>query len=125
MNDEISIDEEMVLETESVFSKDDSDIKSIVPFFKALSELRKAGALAGENREFKRDVKFEELIMDPSFNPATLTDSEVVKLNEYMDYIQSVLINDDKNKLLKAINNISKGKKVKVKHRWRDIKKKG
>ena len=54
-----------------------------------------------------------------------LTDSEVVKLNEYMDYIQSILINDDKNKLLKAINNISKGKKVKVKHRWRDIKKKG
>ena len=125
MNDEISIDEEMVLETESVFSKDDSDIKSIVPFFKALSELRKAGALAGENKEFKRDVKFEELIMDPSFNPATLTDSEVVKLNEYMDYIQSVLINDDKNKLLKAISNISKGKKAKVKHRWRDIKKKG
>ena len=29
MNDEISIDEEMILETESVFSKDDSDIKSI------------------------------------------------------------------------------------------------
>lgn len=125
MNDEISIDEEMVFETESVFSKDDSDIKSIVPFFKALSELRKAGALAGENKEFKRDIKFEELIMDPSFNPATLTDSEVVKLNEYMDYIQSVLINDDKNKLLKAIDSISKGKKVKVKHRWRDIKKKG
>ena len=125
MNDEISIDEEMVFETESAFSKDDSDIKSIVPFFKALSELRKAGALAGENKEFKRDIRFEELIMDPSFNPATLTDSEVVKLNEYMDYIQSVLINDDKNKLLKAISNISKGKKVKVKHRWRDIKKKG
>lgn len=125
MNEEISIDEQVVFETESVFSKDDSDIKSIVPFFKALSELRKAGALAGENKEFKRDVKFEELIMDPSFNPATLTDSEVVKLNEYMDYIQSILINDDKNKLLKAINNISKGKKVKVKHRWRDIKKKG
>ena len=109
MNDEISIDEEMVLETESAFSKDDSDIKSIVPFFKALSELRKAGALAGENKEFKRDIRFEELIMDPSFNPATLTDSEVVKLNEYMEYIQSVLINDDKNKLLKAISNISKG----------------
>ena len=125
MNEEISIDEEMVFETESVFSKDDSDIKSIVPFFKALSELRKAGALAGENKKFKRDIKFEELIMDPSFNPATLTDSEIVKLNEYMDYIQSVLINDDKNKLLKAIDNISKGKKVKVKHRWRDIKKKG
>ena len=123
MNEEISIDEEMVLETESVFFKDDSDIKSIVPFFKALSELRKDGALAGENKEFKRDVRFEELIMDPSFNPATLTDSEVVKLNEYMDYIQSVLINDDKNKLLKAISNISKGKKVK--HRWRDVKKKG
>lgn len=125
MNEEISIDEEIVLETESVFFKDDSDIKSIVPFFKALSELRKAGALAGENKEFKRDIKFEELIMDPSFNPATLTDSEVVKLNEYMDYIQSVLINDDKNKLLKAIDSISKGKKVKAKHRWRDVKKKG
>ena len=125
MNEEIDIDDQVVFETESVFSKDDSDIKSIVPFFKALSELRKAGALAGENKEFKRDIKFEELIMDPSFNPATLTDSEVVKLNEYMDYIQSILINDDKNKLLKAINNISKGKKVKVKHRWRDIKKKG
>ena len=125
MNEEIDIDDQVVFETESVFSKDDSDIKSIVPFFKALSELRKAGALAGENKEFKRDVKFEELIMDPSFNPATLTDSEVVKLNEYMDYIQSILIDDDKNKLLKAINNISKGKKVKVKHRWRDIKKKG
>jgi hypothetical protein len=65
--------------------KDDSDIKSVVPFFKALSELRKAGALAGENKKFKRDIKFEELIMDPSFNPATLTDSEIVKLNEYMD----------------------------------------
>ena len=125
MNEEIDIDDQVVFETESVFSKDDSDIKSIVPFFKALSELRKAGALAGENKDFKRDVKFEELIMDPSFNPATLTDSEVVKLNEYMDYIQSILIDDDKNKLLKAINNISKGKKVKVKHRWRDIKKKG
>ena len=125
MNEEISIDEEMVFETESVFFKDDSDIKSIVPFFKALSELRKAGALAGENKEFKRDIRFEELIMDPSFNPATLTDSEVVKLNEYMDYIQSVLINDDKNKLLKAIDSISKGKKVKAKRRWRDIKKKG
>ena len=125
MNDEISIDEEMVLETESVFSKDYNDIESVVPFFKALSELRKAGALAGENKEFKRDIRFEELIMDPSFNPATLTDSEVVKLNEYMDYIQSVLINDDKNKLLKAISNISKGKKVKAQHRWRDVKKKG
>ena len=125
MNGEISIDEEMVFETESAFFKDDSDIKSIVPFFKALSELRKAGALAGENKEFKRDVRFEELIMDPSFNPATLTDSEVVKLHEYMDYIQSVLINYDKIKLLKAISNISKGKKVKVKRRWRDIKKKG
>ena len=125
MNEEISIDEEMVFETESAFSKDDSDIKSIVPFFKALSELRKAGALAGEKSNFKRDLKFEELIIDPFFNPATLTDSEVVKLNEYMDYIQSVLISDDKNKLLKAVNNISKGKKVKVKHRWRDIKKKG
>ena len=124
MNEEISIDEEMVFETENLF-KENSEAKSIVPFFKALAELRKAGALAGENKEFKRDIRFEELIMDPSFNPATLTDSEVVKLNEYMDYIQSVLINDDKNKLLKAISNISKGKKVKVKHRWRDVKKKG
>ena len=82
MNDEISIDEEMVLETESAFSKDDSDIKSIVPFFKALSELRKAGALAGENKEFKRDIRFEELIMDPSFNPATLTRKNSSKLLE-------------------------------------------
>ncbi len=124
MNEEISIDEEMVFETENLF-KENSEAKSIVPFFKALAELRKAGALAGEKSNFKRDLKFEELIIDPSFNPATLTDSEVVKLNEYMDYIQSVLISDDKNKLLKAVNNISKGKKVKVKHRWRDIKKKG
>ena len=122
MNEEISIDEEMVFETENLF-KENSEAKSIVPFFKALAELRKAGALAGENKDFKRDIKFEELIMDPSFNPATLTDSEVVKLNEYMDYIQSVLISDDKNKLLKAVNNISKGKKIKS--RWRDIKKKG
>lgn len=125
MHEEINIDEDIVLETESIFSKDHNDVESIVPFFKALSELRKAGALAGENKKFKRDIKFEELIMDPSFNPATLTDSEIVKLNEYMEYIQSVLINDDKNKLLKAIDNISKGKKVKVKRRWRDVKKKG
>ena len=123
MNKEIEIDDEIVFETESVFSKDYNNVESVVPFFKALSELRKAGALAGENKEFKRDIKFEELIMDPSFNPATLTDSEIVKLNEYMDYIQSVLISDDKNKLLKAVNNISKGKKIKS--RWRDIKKKG
>ena len=46
MNEKIYIDDEMVFETESVFSKDYNNVESVVPFFKALSELRKAGALS-------------------------------------------------------------------------------
>ena len=99
-----------------------SAIQSIVPFFQALSTMRKEGLIKDEDTSFKRDVEFEKLIMDPNFNPENLTESEIVKLNSYMTYIQSVIMDDDKDKLLKAVKHLNSKKKKK--QRWRDIKKK-
>lgn len=96
-------------------------IDSIIPFFKALDVMRKEGIVNDEDSDFKRDIEFEKLIMDPAFNPENLTSSEIAKLGMYMNYIQSIVIDDDKNKLLKAINSISANSKKKK--RWRDIKK--
>ena len=107
--------------------KDDNNNKSamqnIVPFFKALDVMKKEGIINDENADFKRDVEFEKLITDQNFDPENLTEKELLTLNSYMNYIQSVILDNDNDKLMKAVNNLSKNSKKKKK-RWRDIKKK-
>lgn len=97
-------------------------IDAIVPFFKALDVMRKEGVINNEDSSFKRDIEFEKLITDPNFNPENLTAKEISTLEMYMNYIHSIVLDDDKNKLMKAIGHISKNSKKK-KQRWRDIKK--
>lgn len=97
-------------------------IDAIVPFFKALDVMRKEGVINSEDSSFKRDIEFEKLIADPNFNPENLTAKEIGTLEMYMNYIHSIILDDDKDKLMKAIGNISKNSKKK-KQRWRDIKK--
>ena len=106
--------------------KDDNNksaMQNIVPFFKALDVMRKEGIINDENADFKRDVEFEKLITDQNFDPENLTEKELLTLNSYMNYIQSVILDSDNDKLMKAVNNLSKNSKKKKK-RWRDIKKK-
>ncbi len=106
--------------------KDDNNksaMQNIVPFFKALDVMRKEGIINDENADFKRDVEFEKLITDQNFDPENLTEKELLTLNSYMNYIQSVILDNDNDKLMKAVNNLSKNSKKKKK-RWRDIKKK-
>lgn len=100
-----------------------SAMQNIVPFFKALDVMRKEGIINDENADFKRDVEFEKLITDQNFDPENLTEKELLTLNSYMNYIQSVILDNDNDKLMKAVNNLSKNSKKKKK-RWRDIKKK-
>lgn len=100
-----------------------SAMQNIVPFFKALDVMRKEGIINDENTDFKRDVEFEKLITDENFDPENLTEKELLTLNSYMNYIQSVVLDNDNDKLMKAVNNLSKNSKKKKK-RWRDIKKK-
>lgn len=113
-----NIDDSIVLDN----TKDSMFKNSIVPFFKALDAMRKSGVIAEEDNDFKRDVEFEKLIMDPNFDPENLTATEIQTLEKYMNYIQTLLLDDNEDKLIKAINTLKKNSKKK-KQRWRDIKK--
>ena len=78
--------------------KDDNNksaMQNIVPFFKALDVMRKEGIINDENADFKRDVEFEKLITDQNFDPENLTEKELLTLNSYMNYIQSVILDND------------------------------
>lgn len=101
--------------------KSNEAVKNIAPFFKAISLLRDNGVIKDEDSNFKRDIEFEKLLTDPNFDPNNLTESEIIKLGEYMNYMQSILLDDNEESLARAVNAASKLKKKKK--RWRDIKK--
>lgn len=100
----------------------------VLPFFKALSEMRKLGLLNDEDENFKRDMEFEKLIEADELDEEYIVENFTDSLNKYMEYFNSVLFNmsDDKLKLLAnavqkqeaAIKKKSKTKKA----RWRDVK---
>jgi len=113
-----NIDDSVILDN----TKDSMFKNSIVPFFKALDAMRKSGVIAEEDNDFKRDIEFEKLIMDPNFDPENLTAIEIQTLEKYMSYIQTLLLDDNEDKLIKAIDTLKKNSKKK-KQRWRDIKK--
>lgn len=120
----IEFDDEVILPHRDKKKKND-----ILPFFKALSEMRKLGLLDDEAEGFKRDMEFEKLLESDDLDEDFIVEKYTHSLNKYMEYFNSILFNmsDDKLKKLAAVveKQSQEVKRInkKKKPRWRDVRK--